>query len=163
MKETLTTKLNAKRWATYSAAGVAALAAGADTAEADITVVDDMPMSFTNVDDSDFASGTLGSGVNFSFINDDGRVFLSIFDADDTDILVGSVVGFTSDGSQYINNLANGVNISTQAFLAPDSFIVASEEGFDNSQFIDASGFIGFRFDVTDDDDGEAKLSVRLV
>ena len=42
MKETLTTKLNAKRWATYSAAGVAALAAGADTAEADITVVPDV-------------------------------------------------------------------------------------------------------------------------
>ena len=155
MKETLTTKLNAKRWATYSAASVAALAAGADTAEADITFVPDVNTFITNNTTSSFASGTLGPGVIFSFINDnapdDGPVFLSIVDDDNE--FVGSVVGFTDGGIEYINNLASGVNISTQAFLPANSFFVAS--GFDGensqSQFVNASGFIGFRFDVTDD------------
>ena len=159
MKETLTTKLNAKRWATYSAAGVAALAAGADTAEADITFVPDVNTFITNNTTSSFASGTLGPSVIFSFINDnapdDGPVFLSIFDDDNE--LVGSVVGFTDGGVEYINNLSSGVNLaalSNEAFLSANSFFVAS--GFDGensqSQFVNASGFIGFRFDVGNGD-----------
>jgi hypothetical protein len=152
------TSLSAKRWAAYSAAGAAAAATGGlMTAEADgaITVVD------VNVDliDSSQGDGYFdvfgpygfgGAGASF--------VFQAAFNETGTSVgqltMVGTgnmdIAGFGSGAYFYPSNLAYGAALSTQAFgvAAGNRGDMAWGNGYSNSQFLNAGGYVGFRFDL---------------
>jgi hypothetical protein len=141
MKEQTDSKLDMKRWAAYSAAGMAALTASADTAEAEITHIV-VGATWTSGDDFYYA---LENGASLNMFHPGGRARAGVYNA--TNGTLGSIAGFAQNGFNYASNLGSGVNISTQAFLG--GFLdLASGSGYAGSQFSDTSGFLVFTFDT---------------
>jgi hypothetical protein len=139
-QESSESKLSIKRWATYSAAGVAALTSGADTAEAEITHV---VVGSTWTTDNDFYYALDGSAA-LNFYHPGAGAQVGVFN---NGAAYGNIVGFSANGFNYVSNLASGVNVSTQ----PTGGVfgtLAFGPGYAGSQFSDTSGFIGFSFDA---------------
>ena len=140
MNEKPESKLDLKRWAAYSAAGVAALTTGADTAEADITHIV-VGSTWTTGDDFYYA---LDGSAALNFYHPGGGALVGVFN---NGAAYGNVVAFSANGYSYVSNLASGVNISTQA--AGGVFgTLAYNGGYANSQFVNTSGIFGFSFDA---------------
>jgi hypothetical protein len=134
-----TPTVNAARWATYSAAGIAALACGADTAEADITYVE-VNQEWTTDDDVYFA---LEGPAALNFWHPAGGARVGVFNGG----FYGEIVGFSANDFGYVSNLGSGVNVSAQPTV--EGFATfAFNGGYTNSQFVDTSGFFGFQFDA---------------
>ena len=141
MKKTVETKVNAKRLAAYSVAGVAALTSGTNTAEAEITVVE----SGVVVDgDNETFTGELTGGASFTLFQDQpGSVYFDVLGDLDAKGLAGA-----GAGAIYGYNLASGVNLSTVNFESNRFGANIASEGGDSPFTIGESGFLGFSFDV---------------
>ncbi|QEG20837.1 PEP-CTERM sorting domain-containing protein [Mariniblastus fucicola] len=138
-KQNDSSSVNKKRWAAYSAAGLAALVSGADSAEAEITHIE---VGTTWTTDSDFYYALDGSAA-LNFYHPGDRALVGVWNGG----YYGSLVGVSSGGFNYASNLASGVNVSTQGFLGSVFADFADGGGYTNSQFVNTSGFFAFRFD----------------
>jgi len=136
-----TSTVNKKRWATYSAAGIAALVSGADTAEAQITHVV-VGSTWTTGDDFYYA---LDGSAALDFYHPGSVALVGVFN---NGAQYGNIFGFSANGFPYVSNLASGANLSTQNALSGAFATLAYNGGYTNSQFVNTSGFFGFSFDA---------------
>ena len=134
-------KVNGKRWAGYAAAGVAALSASAETAEADITHV----VVNQNWGTNDLYYGLVApASLNF-FHNGSFGAYVGVYVGGS---IGGDVVGFNANGYNYLSNLAAGANVSTQAFRTSVLGTLAYNSRYTNRQFLNTGRFFGFSFDA---------------
>ena len=141
--------IESKRWAAYAAAGAAAIAAGASDAQAGITLVSPAADLVDNAVDGSLGSNSfvLTGGANLVFNVGFGETGPG---EGQLAMAFNSFAGTTSgDGYFYPSNLPYGANISAQTFQPTGNRgDLAWGDGFNNSQFIDTGGYVGFQFDV---------------
>lgn len=151
-------KIADHRWAAYVAAGTAALTAGAETAEADIThiVVNGGAGERIEVGGSEYFSLVGDAAIHLFNIYASQRsgatyagAFAGVFNNSSFD---GAVVGFSTNFYFYASNLALGANVSAGPFLNGSAFGTLAYGGAGsnlNDQFKDpGDGFIGFNFSI---------------
>ena len=145
-----------KRWSAYAAAGAAALAAGTQTAEADIThiVVNGGDGQRVEVGGSHYFS-LIGSAAinlfNVSASEKSGQIYAGAFaGVFNNSKFYGAVVGFQASSFPYASNLAFDVNVSDGPFLPANAFGTLAyglNSSYPNAQFSDqGDGYIGFTF-----------------
>ena len=147
-----------QRWAAYVAAGTAALTAGTETAEADIThiVVNGGAGQRVEVGGSYYFSLVGNAAVhlfNYSASQKNGQTYAGAFaGVFNNSNFYGAVVGFFSNDWPYVSNLALGLDVSAGPFLTKSHFGTLAYGGADsytNAQFKDpGDGFLGFNFTV---------------
>ena len=138
-----------KRWATYAAAGAAAMTAGAQTAEADIThiVVNGGAGERIEVGGSQYFSLVGNAAINlfnYSAFQQNGETYaganVGVYNQSN---FYGQIAGFQTNGWLYASNLPLAVNsaFGTLAYGAAGSNT--------NAQFKNpGDGFVGFAFDA---------------
>ena len=142
-----------RRWSTYALAGAAAtLMPG--TAAADITLIEpSVELVDGNPGDGEFGLPfrfSPGTGVQLDFLHG----FSETAPGEGQLVLSGSAIsfaGFSTNGYVYGQNLAFGQQIVGLDFVSASASNLgnlAFADGYSNSQFLNRSGFIGFRFDL---------------
>ena len=147
-----------KRWAAYAAAGAAALTAGAQTAEADIThiVLNGGAGERIEVGGSQYFSLFGNAAINLFNVyafQQNGETyagaFVGVFNQSN---FYGQIVGFQTNGWPYASNLALDVDVSAGPFLPNSAFgtlAYGGPDSYTNAQFKDpGDGFFGFTFDA---------------
>ena len=145
----LPANVNKKRWAMYATGAAVAAFSGAQTAEADIVHVV-VPDGQGTVGTNTSLRFTVGNGafLNFNnFTNYYGYGF-------DAAVGIGSgdrvgVAAFVDSGYLYLDNLASGVNLSTQFFSTRSNvFAIYGDAPGPATDFTaGAEGVVGFSFD----------------
>lgn len=147
-----------KRWAAYAAAGAAALTAGAQTAEADIThiVLNGGAGERIEVGGSHYFSLVGNAAINLfniSAFQQNGETYAGAFaGVFNNSNFYGAIVGFQSNSWPYASNLALDAAVSAGPFLPISAFGTLAYGGpssYTNAQFKDpGDGFLGFNFDA---------------
>ena len=153
MKKT-TVNLNKKRWAMYAAAGAVTALTGATTAEGqgiEHFVVPDGQGDVGTVDAVNFVLGTGGATLNFTNV---AGYYPGSYNAG-AGVTNGGVAAFLDAPAGqafpflYLDNLASGVNLSTQLFFTQSNvFAIYGDAPGPATDFTaGAEGFVGFSFD----------------
>jgi hypothetical protein len=158
-KEREGAKVNAKRWATYAAAGLATtvgMSATSDSVDADVVTVN--PNFALNGGTGGGAGGVAPFYMTFNSGSGNSLLLYHVMFAGSTagrlnGVGLGNVqiAGFQSAGFAYPSNVPYGANISTLNFGVPTSSRgdMAWGPGYTNSQFINSgTSYVAFTFNT---------------